>query len=380
MKKALIITALSGFISAFLISDIEILLQMGYEVYCAANDGESKTGAAKNFWIEHHVTFVNIDFDSKNPASQNNIAAYNEIRELLARERFDLIHCHTPIAGFITRLAARKYRKQGTKVIYTTHGFYFHKHAPKKDWIKYYPIEKLASAWCDAIVTINEEDLQCAKRMWCRKCFKINSVGLDTKRYLDIKLDRQEYRKSIGVEENDIMILAAGELSARKNHIVIIRALAKIRDPKYVFVICGQAVKGSGTYDLIEQTARENNVRVKFLGFRRDMPELFSCADISVMPSKREGLGMAGLQSMIVGVPVIGSNVHGIVDYVIPGKTGYLFDPDDVDGFAAGIEKLSDPEVRNAMKQNCIDTAMKFSKEVSWKQKEEIYKEVLCLN
>lgn len=267
MKKALIVTALSGFISAFLISDIEILQKMGYEVYCAANDGESKTGVAKNFWAEHHVTFVNIGFDSKNPASQNNIAAYNEIRELLARERFDLIHCHTPIAGFITRLAARKYRKQGAKVIYTTHGFYFHKHAPKKDWIKYYPIEKLASAWCDAIVTINEEDLQCAKRMWCRKCFKINSVGLDTKRYLDVAIDRQAYRKSIGVEKNDIMILAAGELSSRKNHIVVVRALAKIGNPKYVFVICGQAVKGSGTYDLIEQTARENNVRVKFLGF-----------------------------------------------------------------------------------------------------------------
>ena len=98
------------------------------------------------------------------------------------------------------------------------------------------------------------------------------------------------------------------------------------------------------------------------------------------MPSKREGLGMAGLQSLIVGIPVIGANVHGIVDYVLPGKTGYLFDPDDVDGFAAGIEKLSDPAVRNAMKQDCIDIAMKFSKEVSWKQKEEIYKEVLCLN
>lgn len=156
--KALIVAALSGFISAFLQNDIKTLQDMGYEVHCAADAGHANTTVRSSIWDELNVTFHQVDFDSKNPASKKNLEAYKEISSLAKQEQFDLVHCHTPIAGFITRLAMQSYRKKGMKVIYTSHGFYFHKHAPKKDWVKFYPIEKVASHWCDAIVTINNED------------------------------------------------------------------------------------------------------------------------------------------------------------------------------------------------------------------------------
>lgn len=375
--KALIVAALSGFISAFLQNDIKTLQDMGYEVHCAADAGHANTTVRSSIWDELNVTFHQVDFDSKNPASKKNLEAYKEISSLAKQEQFDLVHCHTPIAGFITRLAMQSYRKKGMKVIYTSHGFYFHKHAPKKDWVKFYPIEKVASHWCDAIVTINNEDLQCAKGMWCKRCYKINSIGLDVDRYLNTHIDREAYRASIGIEKDDVMVLAVGELSERKNHAVIIKALGKIGNPKYKFVICGRAATGTGTYDKLKALAQELRVPVIFLGYRNDMPEIYKCTDITVLPSKREGLGMAGLQSLISGVPVVGSDVHGIVDYVIEGKTGYRYNPDDVDGFAKGIRKLSDRNARESMRENCIKTAMCFSKEISKEQMKKIYEDVL---
>ena len=75
------------------------------------------------------------------------------------------------------------------------------------------------------------------------------------------------------------------------------------------------------------------------MGFRKDIPELCHAADISAFPSRIEGLGLAGIEAMAAGVPLVSSNVHGILDYVIDGKTGYTCDPDDLDGFAMAIDK-----------------------------------------
>ena len=88
-----------------------------------------------------------------------------------------------------------------------------------------------------------------------------------------------------------------GELSERKNHRVIIEALSKLEDERYVFLICGKAMTNFGTYDFLKKYAEEKNVRVKFLGFRKDIPELNKCADIAVLPSLREGLGLAGIEA-----------------------------------------------------------------------------------
>lgn len=375
--NAIIVTALSGFISAFLQRDITLLQNMGFKVHCAADDTNSNVNARDGLWDELGVTFHQIEFDSTNPMSKKTLSAYLKIRKLMEKEMFDVVHCHTPIAGFVTRLAVKSYHKKGVKVIYTTHGFYFHKKAPIRDWLKYYPLEKIASLWSDAIITINNEDLNCARHMWAKKCYKINSVGLDTKKYMSVSIDKDEYRKSLGVESEDVMVLAAGELSDRKNHSVVIKALGKLNNHRIVFVICGRATKGKGTYDSLLKLSKENGVRLKFLGFRYDMPMIYRCADICVLPSKREGLGMVGLQSLISGVPLVSSNVHGIKDYMIEGKTGYMYDPDDVNGFAEGIELLCDPDRRNIMVEYCVDMALKFSAEISTAQMEKIYREVL---
>jgi glycosyltransferase involved in cell wall biosynthesis len=155
--------------------------------------------------------------------------------------------------------------------------------------------------FCDAIVTINKEDFLNAQKMFCKNVYRINGVGVDTAKYSNVTIDRSHYRKNIGVEDNQIMVLSVGELSARKNHVVIIDALADLANKeKYVYVICGNGING-GTGDLLKQRAEDRNVNLRLLGFRFDIPQMIHCSDIGAIPSVREGLGLAGIQSLAGG-------------------------------------------------------------------------------
>lgn len=154
------------------------------------------------------------------------------------------------------------YWRGGTTVFYTSHGFYFHKGSSKKSWILYNTIEKIMSALCDAIVTINLENYSTAKKMFCKKVFHINGVGCDTAKYRNAQVNRDEYRKSLGIKLNQIMILDIGELSPRKNHKVVIDAIAKVNNKNVVLVICGKAILGSGWHTLPIESNKVDYVKI----------------------------------------------------------------------------------------------------------------------
>ena len=113
------------------------------------------------------------------------------------------------------------------------------------------------------------------------------------------------------------------------------------------------------------------------MGLRDDIPQICKCADIGVMPSTREGLGLSGIEMLAAGIPVVASNVHGIVDYIIDGEDGYLCTPDDAHAFAQAILKLRNEEKRKSMVDKCINIAKKFDKKYSYKKMRDIYEELL---
>ena len=199
------------------------------------------------------------------------------------------------------------------------------------------------SRFCDAIITINHEDYGNAKKMHCPKVYVIPSVGLDNHRFANLRINRDEYRASFGVNSKDHMVLAVGELSSRKNQKIIIE------------------------------------VRIFLAGHRLDIPEINACADVAVIPSVREGFGMTGVEALASGVPVVGSDVQGIREYVIPGKTGYLCDPYDAHQFAEAIENIVNltPEARNQMAAACKKKAEEFDVSKSIAAMKNIYQEVL---
>lgn len=379
-KRALIVVNLAGFLN-FLWNDIGILQKMGYRVDVAMNGcmSDGKEAIEISMLRKMKIRYYQIDFDTKNPLTIDNWNAYKKLKQVL-ENGYDIIHCHTPIVGMIVRLAALKYRKKGTKVIYTTHGFTFTEYSSKKKWFVYYNIEKFMSRFCDVIITINHEDYNNAKKMHCKKVFLIPGVGLKTYNFRNVKINRDEYRKKLGVKSDDIVILAVGELSERKNQQIIIKALSNLPDRgKYIFLICGRAVVNSTLDKQLKQMAKKMGVRMELLGHRSDIPQINACADMAVLPSLREGLGMAGLEALATGIPVIGSDVQGIREYVIDGETGYLCNPIDEKEFANAILQITNmsKEKRDVMSKSCRKMAEKFDESNSKREMKLIYQIVL---
>ncbi len=384
MKKVLIVASVVSFIEWFNKENVDFLnRELGCEVHIACNfDYMNDTDVARTQkYIEklksQGIVVHNIKF-ARNPFSLSNIKAYKELKSVLNSENFDLVHCHTPTVSMMTRLAAKRARKHGSIIMYTCHGFHFHNSSSKKNWMVYYPIEKFLSRYCDYIVTINKEDYNRAKTFHCDNVRYIPSVGVDINRIRELKVDKVEKKTELGVPPDKLLIISAGELIERKNHEVIIKALAKINNPDIYYALAG---KGP-LKDYLTALANDLGLsdRVLFLGFRTDVFELYHAADISVFPSKIEGLGLAGVEAMAAGVPLVSSNVHGILDYVIDGKTGYAIDPKDVDGYAAAIKKLADaPALRESMREDCLKSVEPFEISNALRVMWDIYKEILTV-
>ena len=220
--------------------------------------------------------------------------------------------------------------KKGMKVIYTAHGFHFYKGSPKRNWI-FYPVEKFLSRYTDLLITINKEDYKMASSKMNAVTTKyIPGVGINTKKFTDCLIDRNKKREALNVPDRGIIVLSVGELVKRKNHETIIRAIAQTENNDIYYFICGKGELEEELNRVIHSLKLEN--RVFLLGFRDDIPELCKAADIYAFPSTREGLGLAGIEGMAAGLPIVSTHINGIKDYTEDGKTGYCEEPYDVKG------------------------------------------------
>ena len=380
MDNVLIVASVVSFIEWFNKENVEFLrTELECEVHIACNFDyleDTDEERTKNYLEKiknEGVVLHNIHF-ARSPFRKDNMTAYKELKRIINQEHFRLIHCHTPTASILVRMAAKEARKNGTLVMYTCHGFHFHNSASRKNWIMYYPIEKHMSRYCDYIVTINREDYKRAKTFYSPNVRYIPGVGVDINRIKNVKVDKGAYKKKIGVPEDCVMVLSIGEMIERKNHQVIIKALGKLKRDDIYYVICG---KGP-LKDELERLSNKLGVHTVFLGFRRDIPEICNTADISAFPSRIEGLGLAGIEAMAAGIPLVSSNIHGILDYVIDGKTGYACNPDDVNGFAEAINKLaSSSKLRESMRDACLAAVQPYELTNALNSMWNIYREVL---
>lgn len=343
MGKRILVTSTDMMMMQFLIPHLENLKEQNYEIEVACSNvgnriDEVREKLNKVVDTVHEVRLV------RNPFTFSNLKGYFDLKKIINARYFDLIWTNEPVMGVMTRLAAKHARKQGTKVIYMVHGFHFYKGAPLKNWILYYPIERHMAQCCDEIVTINYEDFERAKQMKAVSVRYIHGIGVNTERFLETKIETV-IRSELGLNEEAFLILSVGELLPRKNHEVLIRALSEVQDSSVHYLICG---KGQLELELKELTEKLGIVnQVHFLGFRTDVLNICQQVDVFALPSLREGLGLAGLEAMLCGLPILSSNTSGPRDYMEDGRTGFMYHPNDVSGFAGGIKTLKNhPELR----------------------------------
>ena len=353
MKKMLYITHLSGKrINRLWMSALQAGNALGYEVHLACNMDEIDPIGWQEDCKKYSVICHHIDFD-RNPLAPKNIKAYRQLKLLLKENPMDFIHCNTPVGGLLGRICAKQLGN--IPVLYQAHGFHFWKGAPLKNWLLYYPVEKLMAKFTDVLLTINREDYELAKTFSLKKGGRVEyipGVGVDVKGIQAMQVDKAAKRRELGIPENAKVMISVGELNENKNHIATIKAFIKLNLPQTYYLICGEGP----LRQYLQKTIDENHMqqRIFLLGFRTDVLEYLKSSDIFLFPSQREGLPVSLMEAMAAGVPCIASKIRGNVD-LLPEKN--LFDLNDETMLMEEIKKAVNGQLQtandNAMIEKC---------------------------
>lgn len=354
MKNALIVASVASMIDQFNMPNIKLLQELGYHVDVACNFKDGNTCSKERIdALKKNLTFMGIGFYQIEFARNilrldKHLRAYKQLKRLAERTNYSLMHCHSPIGGFIGRLVFNKYRKDGTKVIYTAHGFHFYKGAPKKNWLLFYPIEKLCSRMTDILITINKEDYELAKsKMKAKQVEYVPGIGVDIKKFAEVNIDRDKKRNDIGVPKDCFLMLSVGELNENKNHESVIRALGSIKDKRVHYAIAGKGDKADELMRIAGELGIGDNVHL--LGFRSDIMELFKASDLYVHPSLREGLSVALMEAIASKTPVICSDIRGNIDLV---RKENLFNPVDIKSIEDKIRQFMVGDCTSNVQEN----------------------------
>ena len=359
MKKVLYVaTVVKTHIMEFHIPYLKMLKEMGCETAVAArNDYENPEDCV----IPYCDKYYNIQFE-RNPFRIVNIRAYKELKKIIDEGEYDIIHCHTPVGAMLTRLAAMKVRRKGSKVFYTAHGFHFYKGAPFINWLVFYPVERILSCFTDVLITINKEDYKRAKTFSAGRVLYVPGVGIDLQKFSKVTVNREQKRRELGIGSSDFIILSVGELIPRKNHALVLEALGKLKKENKLtdiqYLICG---RGELDSKLKYRTAILGlNKQVHFLGYRNDVIEICKVSDLFVFMSFQEGLPVALMEAMATGLPVICSDIRGNSDLIENGINGEIIS-NSVLPLINAIQKLkNDKIIRERYAQAAKTTLERF--------------------
>lgn len=302
----------------------------------------------------------------RNPFSLKIIKSIRQLKKILIDNNYDIVHCHTPLGGFITRIAAKQLWKQHKiKVLYTAHGFHFYRGAPLLNWLLYYPIEKLLSQYTDLLITINNEDYNIARRKFSCNTVMINGVGVDISKFVPLKYDeRRKIREKNGYTIDDFLITIVAETNRNKNQIMLIKRVCRLcqKIPKIKILLVG-----SETLKTVRQYVEKKSLDqyVHFLGYRRDIPEITGMSDIAFSASKREGLPINIIEALACGVPVVASKNRGHISLIRNEQNGLLFNLNKPKSMCDHINNLySNKKLRNEISKNAVLSVVNYDLQI----------------
>ena len=366
-KRVLFVaTVVKTHIMQFHIPYLKMFKEMGYETVVAARNDYENPEDCRIPYCDH---YVDIPFQ-REPLCYENLRCYKKLKSIMDEGGFSVIHCHTPVGGVVGRLAARKARKKGTRIIYTAHGFHFYKGAPIKNWLLYYLAEKFCSYFTDVLITINKEDFALAQRKMKAKCVEyVPGVGVDLEKFSKSTFDKAAKRRQLGIPEDAILLLSVGELIPRKNHETSIRAIA---DVNAYYIIAGDGELRQQLQKLIDELVVGD--RVKLLGYRNDVDDLYRASDVFVFPSFQEGLPVAVMEAMASGLPCVASHIRGNTDLLEDTEREFLCEPDNIMEYSEKLKiLLQNDQLREKIGQDNMNTARKFGMEAVGNKMRNIY-------
>jgi glycosyltransferase EpsD len=315
---------------------------------------------------------------ARSPYSLKNFMAYKELKTILLNG-YSIIHCHTPVGGFLTRIAARKGK---AKVIYTAHGFHFYKGAPLLNWLIYYPVESFLEKYTDCLVTVNEEDFCFAYKNFKRcQLFKIDGVGVDLDKFHPVSTnEKNSFRNRLGYAADDFIVINVAEINKNKNQIALVKILPKLK--KYIPNIKILFVGYDNHPHVKDLVARYKlNSVVHFLGYRDDVNILVAMSNVLFSASKREGLSINIIEAMACDTPIVCSKNRGHNQLIDDGISGLLFSINDKKEMIERIVSIyKNHSLAMKLSAAAMEASKRFSVDIVVSQMEKIYMKCITAN
>jgi len=326
----------------FLLPLMRAMRDAGHDVVGIASDGPFMAKIrAEGFRVE--PVYIERSFNLF-----RHLGSARRLKALMKRERFDIVHVHTPVASLIGRWAA--WRAGVRKIVYTAHGFYFHERMARPKRAAFTTLEWLGGRVTDVLFTQAEEDAATARRLGLAKGPIITAIGngVDPALFRPARNDaeraeRRALRAALGAADGEVVILMVGRLVAEKGYVELIEATRHV-DATLWIVGERLASDHAGPVDAAVRAAESDPVlkrRVRFLGYRGDVPALMRAADIYTLPSHREGMPRSVIEAMMTGLPVVGTDIRGTREEIVEGETGTLVPVNDAPALAAALARLA---------------------------------------
>ncbi|HUV37589.1 MAG TPA: glycosyltransferase family 4 protein [Patescibacteria group bacterium] len=327
------------------------LREAGHEVAFCCSPGEGLDLLREEGFRVHPVPIVR----SYNLPSH--FRSLVSLVRLFRRERFDVVHTHTPVAGLIGRVAARI--AAVPHVVYTAHGFYFHEAMNRNVRRFFIRLERFGGRLSDIVFVQSEEDWREAHREGVAPPGRLIYIGngVDPTRFGRERYTRENaaLRGEFHLGEGPVVGFV-GRIVREKGAVEFVEAAASVRRvvSRARFIMVGQPLPSDrdGCWREIQALREKLDLCgvLELTGYRRDVPAILSLFDLFVLPSYREGMPRALLEAMATGIPVVATDIRGCREEVVDGETGLLVPPRDPEALAAAITRLlADPPRADAM-------------------------------
>ncbi len=348
--KVLQLAAVDVTVKFLILPLIDRLLEEGYEVHVACSSGRHLEYLHSKGHTVHAIPIT------RRLAPFSNLKSLFRLYRLMRRERFDIVHVHTPVAAALGRIASKLARVP--IVIYTAHGFYFHDLMPRWRRRLIIWIERCLGRCCtemlfsqsaeDAKTAIQERIMPEDKVVYIGNGVSLEAFGLPPNPSL---------RAELGLDKKDKIVGFIGRLVQEKGVLELLEAMQQVvgEVPEAKLLVVGDTLMSDRDRrvtehikEFIERVKLQNVIR--FVGFREDIPHLLAIMDLFVLPSHREGMPRTILEAMAAGKPVVATNIRGCCEEVVHGVTGLLVPVGDPDALADAILRvLSDEELASRM-------------------------------
>ena len=278
------------------------------------------------------------------------LVALAQLYRLVRRIRPHIVHTHTAKAGLLGRVAARC---AGVPVIvHTFHGHILDGYFSALKTRVILATERVLARFTDRIISVSDAVRRelLAKRIGRPERHTVVPLGLDLEPFLAVSGYRGILRAELGLAPGDLLVGIVARLVPIKRHEVFLQAVKRIaeRIPNCHFLVVGDGERRSELEDLVWHLGLGK--RVRFLGWRADLPEIYADLDVVVLSSRNEGLPVSLIEAMAAGRPVAATRVGGVADLMEDGMTCLLVPPGESGALAEAIMALlGDPERRRVM-------------------------------